>query len=411
MSIEFRDAKLDEKERDEIVTLLKYAYDEPPPALEHFKKWWEVIYKEHYIGALNGEIVTSLRSIPFDQNVRGVFKKSAGVGMVATYPEVRRKGYTRDLMKYAFVKMKDQGILTSSLTPFKDSYYMQFGYVNAKPAQFIELNPIWFRRWSKMPKGYSIKRLQVMDGAEELRQCQEYVVSKFNGGVKRPDVRWEELTKGNPSWLVLVYNSKKKLEGAMTYGISGYGFKIFGDDNVGRINRIRFYPKTLAAKHALYHFVYLHAEQLVKAAFPILPHDTNFESWIMDHLKTEIKQHIISMVRIINVDTVFDEISVPDVDYEQYNEEISFEVQDPICEWNNGILKLWERDGKLQSKFFPNESLDTKITIDGLSALLYGTMTIEEVEYFGWAKNLPKTDIDVLDSWFPRREYYCTEFF
>ena len=117
------------------------------------------------------------------------------------------------------------------------------------------------------------------------------------------------------------------------------------------------------------------------------------------------------MVRINIVDTVFDDIEVPDVDYELYNDEISFEVQDPMCEWNNGILKLSEKNGKLQTKFFPNESLDTKISIEGLSALLYGTMTVEEVEYFGWFKNLTPEDKEVLSVWFPRREYYCTEFF
>jgi len=411
MSIKFRDAKKDESERDAIVSLMKYAYDEPPPALEHMKKWWESTYKEHYIGEIDKNIVTALRSLPFSQNIRGVFKPSAGIGMVATYPDVRRKGFTRNLMKYAFEKAKEAGILTTSLTPFKDSFYSQFGYVNAKPAKFIELNPSWFRRWKTLPKGYTFKRMKIFEGVKELRECQEHVVSQFNGGVKRFDARWEEMTKDWPHWLILVYNSKKELEGAMTYGIKGYGNMLFGEDNVGTMGRIRFYPKTIAAKHALFHFVYLHSEQLVKANFPVLPHEDNFESWIVDHAKTEIKQHIISMVRINIVETVFDDISVPDVDYEVYNEEISFEVQDPMCEWNNGILKLSEKDGKIQSKFYPNESVDTKIMIDGLSALLYGTMSVEEIEYFKWLKNISEEDKDLLSVWFPRREYYCTEFF
>ncbi|MHA1453292.1 MAG: GNAT family N-acetyltransferase, partial [Promethearchaeota archaeon] len=106
MAIKFRDAKLDDKERDQIVTLMKYAYDEPPLALEHIKKWWNVIYKEHYVGAEKWEVLASLRCLPFLQNIRGVFKKSAGIGMVATYPEERRKGYCRGLLKYTYEKMK-----------------------------------------------------------------------------------------------------------------------------------------------------------------------------------------------------------------------------------------------------------------------------------------------------------------
>jgi predicted acetyltransferase len=411
MSIEFRVAKLEDKDRDDITSIQLYAYNEPPQAHEKFKNTYNLIYKEHYVGAINGEIVVSLRCVPLIQNVRGIFKKMGGVAMVATYAEERRKGYCRALMKYSYEKMKEDNILVSTLTPFKDSFYMQFGYVNAKPSQFMEFNPLWFSRWKTLPKGYIIKRMRISEGAKQLQDCQEYVVEQFNGGVKRYDDRWNEFMQDNSSWLVLVYNPKGKVEGAMYYRTAGYGDRVFGEDNIGRMGGIGFYPKTLEAKHALFHFIYLHSEQLVKVLLPLLPYEDNFQSWIQDHIKNDIKQHFISMVRIIKVDTVFDDIPVHQVDFEQYNEEISMEVQDPMCEWNNGILKLWEKDGVLQSKFYPNETLDAKITIEGLSALLYGTITVKEVEYFGWLTNIPDEDKDVLDLWFPRREYYCTEFF
>ncbi len=407
MSIKFRVAKLDDKDKEDISAIQLYAYNEPPPAHERFKNSYDLIYKEHYVGTIKKEIVVSLRCVTLNQNVRGTFKKMGGVAMVATYGEARRKGYCRDAMKYSYGRMKEDGILVSTLTPFKDSFYMQFGYVNAKPSQFMEFNPLWFSRWKDLPKGYSIKRMKINEGKKELRECQEYVVEQFNGGVKRYDDRWEEFFKGNSSWLVLVYNPEKKVEGAMYYRTLGYGDRIFGEDNVGRMGGIGFYPKTLEARHALFHFIYLHAEQLVKVTLPLLPYEDNFQSWIQDHIKNEIKQHFVSMIRIINVDSVFDEISVPEVEYE----EISFEIQDPMCEWNNGILKLWEEEGRIQSKFYPNESVDTKITIEGLSALLFGTLTIEEIEYFGWTQNLSEGDRDILSIWFPRREYYCTEFF
>jgi len=407
MSIIFRVAKEDEKERDALISLFKYAYDEPAPALEHFKKCFEVIYKEHYLGSIKNEIVTCLRCIPMEQNIRGVFKKCGGIGMVATYPEERRKGYCRDLMRYSYEKMHSDNIVVSNLTPFKDSFYMQFGYVNAKPHQFIEINPLWLDKWKTLPNGYRLKRMKISEGLKELRDCQEFSVSKFNGGVKRFDKRWEEIVKDSPAWLVIVYNSKNEIKGAMHYNVTGYGDQFFGEDVVGRMGRIGFFPKTLGAKHALFHYMYLHAEQLVKVFLPIYPSQDNFQSWIQGHIKTKIEQHFISMVRIITVETVFDKIPVPEANYG----DINIEIEDPICAWNNGILKLWEEGGILHSKFYPHETLDAKITIEGLTALLYGTMTVEEVEYFDWMTNVTSEDKEILATWFPRKEYCCTEFF
>ncbi|MFW9972956.1 MAG: GNAT family N-acetyltransferase [Candidatus Odinarchaeota archaeon] len=95
MVVKFRQAK--EEDREKISELIKYAYDIPEFYLEQMKKWFDVIYKEHYIGIENGKLVTTLRCIPLQQNIRGVFKPMGGIGMIATAPEFRRKGYVKDL--------------------------------------------------------------------------------------------------------------------------------------------------------------------------------------------------------------------------------------------------------------------------------------------------------------------------
>jgi predicted acetyltransferase len=205
-----------------------------------------------------------------------------------------------------------------------------------------------------------------------------------------------------------VYNPKKQVEGTMAYFAKGYGDKIFGPDIIGKMGNIRFCPTTLEAKHTLFHYIYLFSDQLIRAALPLYPKIMdNYQSWIQGHTKTEIKQHMVSMVRIVNVERVFEEIKVPSVDFGNIN----IEVIDPMCEWNNGILKLYEDNGKLHSNFYPDETVDAKISIEGLSALLYGTLSIDEIEYFGWIKNITEEERDILGLWLPRREYCCTEFF
>jgi len=403
MVVNFRQAHKEDLEQ--IYELIKYAFDEPGFYLEQMKKWFDIIYKEHYICIENGKLVTTLRCIPLQQNIRGIFKPMGGVAMVATAPEFRQKGYYKDLMKFAFNKMKDENIAVSTLYPFKDLFYKKFGYVNAKPHQFIKINPLMFSRWKELPNGYTLKRINIEEGVKELQQLQEHTVSKFTGGVKRSEDRWNELTKDYPSWLVLAYNSENEIEGAMYYDLKGYGDRIFGADNIGSMKRIGLFTRTLQARHALFHYLYSHSDQIIEVYLPIYPHEDNIESWIDGFIKTEIHQHFINMVRIVNVKQTLQDLPV------KFEGSLTIEVNDPFCDWNNGLLTLKVNDNKILPIFSPDETMKVKISIEGLTALVYGLMSVEEVEYFNWLKNATTEDITLLKEWFPRGKYCCTEFY
>ena len=44
---------------------------------------------------------------------------------------------------------------------------------------------------------------------------------------------------------------------------------------------------------------------------------------------------------------------------------------------------------------------DVKLTIEGLSALVYGTLSLNEIEYKGWLKITDLTIKKTLKQWFP----------
>ena len=62
--------------------------------------------------------VSTLDSIPMTQNVRGKIIKMQGIAGVATYPEGRRKGFVKKLMKLALSDAKKDKI-----TVFQLSFY------------------------------------------------------------------------------------------------------------------------------------------------------------------------------------------------------------------------------------------------------------------------------------------------
>ena len=52
-----------------------------------------------------------------------------GVADVSTHPKARRKGYIRQLMRFIYEQLKNQGYVLSCLYPFRESFYERLGYV------------------------------------------------------------------------------------------------------------------------------------------------------------------------------------------------------------------------------------------------------------------------------------------
>ena len=113
--------------------MLKICYDFPPPSLDIFCKKFPEIVDEFYSGKGDeNKLLSNARCIPFEQNIRGVFKFMGGVSIVTSTPEKRREGNMKQLLIYMFQKMKEKGQVCSALYPFKDEFYGKIGYINCK---------------------------------------------------------------------------------------------------------------------------------------------------------------------------------------------------------------------------------------------------------------------------------------
>jgi predicted acetyltransferase len=75
---------------------------------------------------------------------------------------------------------------------------------------------------------------------------------------------------------------------------------------------------------------------------------------------------------------------------------ISVKVTDDDCEWNNGIFNFSSNEGKLEIS--KTEKYDIELTIQGLSAIVYGCYNLDDFEYKGWGKisEVNKTKIEAL---------------
>ena len=406
--IKIRQANQNDKDR--ILDLNHLSYSLSPDELQDMGQNFPFIGEDHYVALENEEIVAVLRSIPLIQNIRGSMKNMTGIGMVATSPETRRRGNVRKLMEDIMFENYKQGVAVSTLYPFKDSYYQQFGYINAIPHAFLEVNPEWFTPWNSLPAGYTLERTTVEKAGEIFQKLHTHTMKQFNGGSIRPPRRWREFLEGKTNGqkpAIIAYNPDHQAEGFLTYAISGYGFKLFGETNIGTFNRVGFYHNTLQGKHCLLHYLYLHSDQIHRVLLPLYPHESNIYTWMKGFTKVNIRQHLLTMVRIINVEKALSEIAVCS------SGEIKFSVSDEMAPWNTGHYRLSTANGHLSIEKLNDlpQNQGIIISIGGLSSLLYGISSLEELEYFGWIHGLEFSSRAVLKSWFPQIPYCLSEFF
>ncbi|MHA1561277.1 MAG: GNAT family N-acetyltransferase [Promethearchaeota archaeon] len=403
MSIIIKKSDLDEV--DKICELLQICYDYPVSSLERFKEKFDKI-KDEYYSILEDKIhIGNVRAIQFKQNIRGVLKPMVGFANFTSAPEKRRKGYVRLLIREIFKDMNDQGVVCSTLYPFKDEFYAKFNYINANPIPSLEFNPNLLKKWKNLPEGYRIERIKPNLAKEIYTKLQEEAILSIHGGVIRNQNRWDAIFSLNRGYLIVAYNPKNIPEAIMICNNIGFGDRLFGEDNIGTINVSDMYWFTADARSTLFNYLYLNSDQIIRVNMQINPNESHYSSWITGFTKVKMNLNMVTMFRIINVEKCLQDLPL------SRSGEIQIQVEDPDCKWNEKVYSLKEVEGKLKISSMDSTPTTCKIqlTIKGLSALIYGTLPIEEIQYFRWISGANSEELKLFQDWFPRKDPFMIE--
>jgi predicted acetyltransferase len=125
------------------------------------------------------------------------------------------------------------------------------------------------------------------------------------------------------------------------------------------------------------------------------------------------------MARILDVKSSLEGLRV----YEPGS--LTLRIVDPLIESNNGVFKIYEKDGLLQVEK-SDEETDTILSIEGLTAILYGTLNMPQLRRLEWLKGdhsqfsggrvvaedgVTYVGILSIDDWFPLATPWLTEDF
>ena len=384
-------------EIDDVIKLAQYAYgqgSEPRPGL---KELMDLTYDEYLTLEDNGKVVANSRLLPFEQNTRQVWKRMGGIAEIASAPETRRQGHIRELMKYMFKEMHDDGYATSVLYPFKDEFYGRLGYVSCTPVRGITVNLDRLRRWD-LPAGYHVERMEFSQGLTHLKTIHKESVESTHGGVRRSEKRWKEMdiNLSKKSSIAVAFDQEDEPRGALVYAIKGYG--TYGKEDEWGTMRIREkYWLSYEARSALFHFLHMHDDQIIKIKTPVLPNEIDYHYWFTNVNPPTIEARLsIYMARLVDVEKSVEGLPAAS------DGELTIKVKDTHCPWNNQSYRLVGEGSRLKVEALGNAASSIKMSIGGLSALVFGAMWPADLKPLSLCNGLDSKSMKLLTSWFPR---------
>ena len=373
-----------------------YAFSPSPPLVSK-EDWREFVNQRpglaFYAALENGKPISCAGGVVMSQNVRGKIYPSNGLWGVATDPAGRRKGYSRTVIQHLLADVRsssDQPVF-SALYPFRESFYQRMGYIPFPLAHIASVVPATMAPLLNVKLDGEVDRVLIGEGFEDyvvfLHRLQQQIhgLSLFN---------YPERTyaKRNLYWLALAKFAGETV-GAMVYQLKGE------EDHPFLMRTIRFYYLNSQGKYLLLQWIARHADQVNMAEIALAPFERP-ETWLPDLQIKTVSADLAPMGRVLDVSRLGGMQVGPG--------SISIKVSDPFCPWNDGVWRFESINGLLEVSLA--DMPDCEISIQGLSAIVYGTHNPGDFHFLGWA-DLDPTAQARIQAMFPAMVPHVHELF
>lgn len=352
---------------------VNYAFNPSPPLFDE-KEWREgiSIFKDvTSLAAFEGDEAQAVASsTAMNQNIRGTFYPMGGIWGVATDPKARRKGYARQLMTHLLETIHDLGQAVSGLYPFRESFYQKLGYITFPQVRIAKVKPVDLGPILKMDIPGYIERVIGTDGFQDYRVFLEKY-QRVVHGMALVDQVPEDNPYREKIWVAFARVEGETI-GAMLYSLDGKGL-----DFTMKIRRFHYLKPE--GMYLLLDWIARHVDQATSAEISLPPFEFP-ETWFADmNIKYET-QFPTPMGRVIDI-SLLNGMPVGPGNF-------TARIHDPICPWNEGVWKFESEDGLLQVS--KEKTPECTLSIQGVSAIVYGTHDPETFSLRGWGDPEPE---------------------
>ncbi|WP_020062372.1 GNAT family N-acetyltransferase [Bacillus sp. 123MFChir2] len=386
--------QLIEEQYREAIRLSEYAF-QYKVAEDQIEKRLQLMKKYHQIYGIleEKELAAKLHFIPFEIFLGEEKYKMGGIAGVATYPEFRRNGYVKKLLKHVLETMRQDGYSVSMLHPFSVSFYRKYGwelFANRLVCSLTKADLIMKEHVSG-----SIKRCKKDSHLKEIEIVYEQFAKKYSGMLVRDRDIWLNFVYGDLNAAVY-YNQANEPMGYILYKIESSKMKVE-----------EFVPLNSEARTGLWNFICQHDSMIQE--LEIIAHEKEplLFSLQEPRIKAEVKPYF--MVRIVDVERFIKQYPFA---WEHNEEDVILHISDSFAHWNNQTVVLREKEVVMLSV---EEAVALKengvhVNINALSAALFGYKRPLELSQIGAISGMEK-DIKQFENLIPSEQPFFYDFF
>ena len=389
--MEIRQVTADER-TDTMFPLQVYAFEPSPPeaaAREHYRQRMRYYRTAtSLVAEEDGQTLAGVAAFPMQQNVRDQVLDMAGVASVASHPSARRRGLIRQLLNRLLHQMRDQGCAVSALYPFRPSFYGRFGFVGLPRVRRATFAPEGVSHLQRIELPGTVERLPMKDAFEEYDAFTRHLLTVRHGFSVFDDVRTAEF-RDDKLW-VAVARAEGDVVGAVRYRIDRFGGDLVGQDflvtgPLGRALLLQFFAR--------------HVDQIGRVVLMLgtqeVPDLWGTDMAVTTEGRVAYPSNAGPMARILVMEAltglrVGDGAVVVEV------------IEDELIA---GIYRLESTDGRLTVAADKNASPSARLTVAGISGLVYGVLDPVDVVARGFGE-VGADAIRTLRALFPLRMPY-----
>ncbi|HEK9099081.1 GNAT family N-acetyltransferase [Bacillus pfraonensis] len=386
--------ELAEHQYKEAITLSEYAFQYKVPE-DQIEQRLTLMKKHHQLfGVLESDhLAAKLHLLPLEINIGDEIFKMGGIAGVATYPEYRRSGHVKELLKYALQKMKQDGFSVSMLHPFAVSFYRKYGwelFANRFICSMTKSDLVM----QKHVKG-NIRRFNKDNHPNEIEAIYETFAKRFAGMLVRSREWWRQAVYHDLTAAVY-YNEENEATGYMLYKI-----------NDSKMTVEEFVPLNNEARNGLWNFICQH-DSMIKDLKMILSETEPLLYTLQEpRVKAEITPYF--MTRIVDVEQFLNQYSFV---WSNQQNEVILHISDSFAPWNNVTVQLQNKEIVM----IHNEEKETQnsrgihLNINDLSAMLFGYKRPLELYEIGTLSGTEK-EVEELEHLIPLHRPFLYDFF
>lgn len=377
---------------ENIFLLSQFAFQYELSEAELEKKKKEAARHKIWGWMVNDQLAAKLHLIPLSTYVSGREFKTGGISSVATWPEYRRQGMVKHLLKHALIYMKENGQSISFLHPFSVPFYRKYGW-ELTFTNHHDTIPLKMLKKDWQGNGY-VRRDNI--DLELLHSIYTTYAKRFTGMLVRDEKWWEQrVLKGN--WHIAVaYNEDDHADGYIIYDVK---------ENIFRVKEMAH--KSLNGKKLLLQFIANH-DSMAKEVQMTAPENDNLPLLVDDPL-FEQKVEPYFMARIVDVAAFVNKYPFRE---NVLSQTLSLHVEDTFFPENSGTYNLNQTDSQTKVAYAQTRGIKDGIycTIQQLTVMMLGYKRPMDLFYAGLIQG-EREEIMQLEKIIPLQQTFLADFY